>query len=187
MTSQCGRLKQKQIPMQTLNLLAVYCRREWTGSKAYSGKRNLHVPLPKRKPWNILSRRKLSIEWKRARIEQIRLKRFRRRKSRKSWRNWRSQMRSFLTISTHQIPSSFKAHLYPHSRFKTCTEEESMERSRLDQEIPVVRCMIASVITTEQLISKTDSIMKCILRHMRRQANLMKMNWQWQKMVSSDF
>merc|ERR1712051_497719 len=47
--------------------------------------------------------------------------------------------------------------------------------------------MIASVITTELLISRTDSTMKCILRHMRRLAELMKINWQWRKMLSFDF
>ena len=96
-------------------------------------------------------------------------------------------MRSFLTISTHRTPSSYRAHLFLHSRSKTCTAEESMDRSRLDREIPVARCMIASVITTEQLISRTDSIMKCIPRHMRRQAGLMKINWLWRKMLSYDY
>ena len=96
-------------------------------------------------------------------------------------------MRSFQTIFTRRTPSLSKVHHSLHSRSKTCTAEESMDRSRLAQEIPVVNSMIASVITTELLISRTDSTMKCILRHMRRLAELMKINWQWRKMLSFDF
>ena len=96
-------------------------------------------------------------------------------------------MQSFLTIFTHRTPSSSRVHHSLHSRSKTCTAEESMDRSRLAQGIPVVNNMIASVITTEQLISRTDSTMKCILRHMHRLAELMKINWRWRKMLSFDF
>ena len=96
-------------------------------------------------------------------------------------------MQSFLTISILRTPSSSRVHHSLRSRSKTCTAEESMDRSRLAQGIPVVNSMIASVITTEQPISRTDSTMKCILRHMRRLAELMKINWRWRKMLSFDF